>query len=73
MARDSVLAMKFNALDTLLESVDAQRVKVNSQLDEATRGQKGQFMTPAAAARILASKFCDLNGELRKVRISHQT
>lgn len=64
MARDSVLAMKFNVLDTILESVDAQRVKVNSQLDEATRGQKGQFMTPAAAARILASKFCDLNGEL---------
>ncbi|EAN9690125.1 modification methylase [Salmonella enterica] len=64
MARNSALAMKFNALDGLLESVDAHRVKVNSQLDEATRGQKGQFMTPAAAARILASKFRDLNGEL---------
>ncbi|GKX51548.1 Eco57I restriction-modification methylase domain-containing protein [Budvicia aquatica] len=64
MINNSALAMKFNVLDKLLDTVDELRMQVNSKLDEATRGQKGQFMTPTAAARILASKFRDLNGEL---------
>lgn len=64
MTRNSALAIKFNVLDGLLETIDECRIQVNSKLDEATRGQKGQFMTPAAVARILASKFRDLNGDV---------
>lgn len=64
MTKNSALAKKFNVLDVLLDVVDERRIQANSQLDEATRGQKGQFMTSAAAARILAGKFRDLSGEL---------
>lgn len=64
MKRNSTLAMKFNMLDNLLDTVDELRIQSNSKLDDFTRSQKGQFMTPASAARVLASKFRDLNGEL---------
>lgn len=67
MVKKSTLAMKSNALDGLLEAVDELRIQANSHLDEATRGQKGQFMTPASTARILAGKFRDLNGELNLI------
>jgi len=64
MVKSSTLAMKCNALYGLLDTVDERRIQANSYLDEATRGQKGQFMTPASAARILAGKFRDLSGDL---------
>lgn len=64
MVENSTLEMKNNALYGLLDAVDECRIQANSHLDEDTRGQKGQFMTPASAARILATKFRDLNGEL---------
>ncbi|CNB47710.1 methyltransferase-endonuclease [Yersinia frederiksenii] len=48
----------------LLNAVDELRVEKNSKLDDSTRGQKGQYMTPASAARLIAGKFRDLNGEL---------
>lgn len=56
--------MKYNGLCGLLDTVDERRIQANGYLDEATRGQKGQFMTPASAARILAGKFRDLSGDL---------
>ncbi|MEQ9903306.1 Eco57I restriction-modification methylase domain-containing protein [Pectobacterium aroidearum] len=64
MVKNSNLEMTRNVLDGLLEAVDVCRIQACNYLDEGTRGQKGQFMTPAPAARILAAKFRDLNGEL---------
>tara|TARA_R110001583_G_scaffold76235_1_gene208927 strand:+ start:15716 stop:17236 length:1521 start_codon:yes stop_codon:yes gene_type:complete len=53
-----------NALKTLANTVDGIRIEANKLLDEDTRGKKGQFMTPASAAYILAGMFRDLDGEL---------
>ncbi|CAI0802931.1 Eco57I restriction-modification methylase domain-containing protein [Serratia fonticola] len=64
MTKNPSLTIKFNALENLLNIVDELRLQANCKLDGAARGQKGQFMTPAAAARVLANKFRDLNGEL---------
>ncbi|EJG1824793.1 Eco57I restriction-modification methylase domain-containing protein [Vibrio parahaemolyticus] len=58
------MALEFNALETLVGSVDEIRTQANGLLDEDTRGQKGQFMTPASAARILSGMFRNLDGEL---------
>lgn len=55
---------QFNALETLVNTVDEIRTYANVLLDEDTRGKKGQFMTPASSASILAHMFRDLNGEL---------
>ena len=57
--------MKHSAsLETLVSAVDEIRTQANNLLDENTRGQKGQFMTPAAATCILSGMFRNLNGEL---------
>ncbi|MFV8984670.1 Eco57I restriction-modification methylase domain-containing protein [Serratia fonticola] len=64
MTRNPALTNKYNMLENLLNIVDDLRVQANSKLDLALRGQKGQFMTPASVARVLANKFRDLNGEL---------
>ncbi len=48
----------------LITSVDELRIQANTELDESTRGQKGQFMTPAPVAKLLANKFSNLSGEL---------
>ncbi|MBL4829122.1 MAG: Eco57I restriction-modification methylase domain-containing protein [Aliivibrio sp.] len=53
-----------NATKTLVETVDQLRIQANKLLDEDTRGQKGQFMTPASAAYVLAGMFRNLDGEL---------
>lgn len=49
---------------SLSNRVDDIRLKANPLLNEATRGEKGQFMTPASVARLLASMFSNLDGEL---------
>jgi len=51
-------------LKKILDVVDEVRKEKNSKLDDATRGKKGQYMTPASAARLIAGKFSDLNGPL---------
>ena len=55
---------QFNAIENLVNTVDEIRTHANALLDEDTRGKKGQFMTPAPSASILAQMFRDLNGEL---------
>ncbi|EGQ7650911.1 modification methylase [Vibrio parahaemolyticus] len=64
MTDNTAMALEFNALETLVGSVDEIRTQANGLLDEDTRGQKGQFMTPASAARILSGMFRNLDGEL---------
>ncbi|EFQ7416143.1 modification methylase [Salmonella enterica] len=54
----------FIMLKNILNKVDALRVEKNSKLDDSTRAKKGQYMTPAAVARLIAGKFRDLNGTL---------
>ncbi|WP_440885872.1 Eco57I restriction-modification methylase domain-containing protein [Vibrio campbellii] len=51
-------------IQTLLERVDTVREQANTLLDESTRGSKGQFMTPAAVARLLANQFNNLDGDI---------
>ncbi|EKN5122624.1 TPA: Eco57I restriction-modification methylase domain-containing protein [Yersinia enterocolitica] len=51
-------------LKNILNAVDELRIEKNSKLDESTRANKGQYMTPASAARLIAGKFRDLNGAL---------
>jgi adenine-specific DNA-methyltransferase len=41
----------------LLESVDFSRLDANRKLDPKKRSNFGQFMTPAATARLMASMF----------------
>lgn len=41
----------------LLEHVDSVRLEASSQLDEETRGELGQYMTPAPMARLMAGMF----------------
>lgn len=48
----------------LLSHVDELRIQANTQLDESTRGKKGQFMTPASVAKLLANQFSNLSGKL---------
>ncbi|HKE96680.1 MAG TPA: Eco57I restriction-modification methylase domain-containing protein, partial [Povalibacter sp.] len=45
------------ACRALQDAVDADRVSLSSQLDPAARRRLGQFMTPAAVARFMASLF----------------
>lgn len=47
-----------------LKFVDEIRVLVNTLLDDETRGAKGQFMTPASVAKLLAAKFKNLDGSI---------
>ncbi|WNJ95421.1 Eco57I restriction-modification methylase domain-containing protein [Vibrio ruber] len=64
MTNNAATVLQCSTLETLVDTIDEIRSLTNEQLDESTRGQKGQFMTPAAAARILSNMFRDLNGEL---------
>ncbi|MFD2165166.1 Eco57I restriction-modification methylase domain-containing protein [Thalassotalea euphylliae] len=64
MKNNSAIEFKFRAIETLVDTVDEIRIKANSLLDEDTRGQKGQFMTPDSATRILSGMFRNLDGEL---------
>ncbi|EGQ9057468.1 modification methylase [Vibrio parahaemolyticus] len=64
MTNNTATALQYNALETLVDTVDEIRTQANGLLDEDTRGQKGQFMTPASAARILSGMFRNLDGEL---------
>ena len=65
MIDNTALALQHNVLDTLVEAVDQHRIDANQLLDQTTRGQKGQFMTPASVTRILAGMFRNLDGEIR--------
>lgn len=49
---------------SLSKRVDGIRLRANTLLDESTRGEKGQFMTPSSVAQHLASMFSNLDGEL---------
>ncbi|TVP78205.1 MAG: modification methylase [Puniceicoccaceae bacterium] len=48
----------------LTEQVDGLRRAANGMLDEKRRGLMGQFMTPAPVARLMATMFDDLSGDL---------
>lgn len=68
MTNNTAVALQCNqydALESLVNTVNDIRIQANELLDEDTRGQKGQFMTPASAARILSGMFRNLNGELK--------
>lgn len=64
MTNNTAAALQHNTLEILVDTVDEIRIQANGLLDEDTRGQKGQFMTPATAARILSGMFRNLDGEL---------
>ena len=51
-------------LVNIVDIVDEIRLTANKKIDDKTRGQLGQFMTPTNSARLLASKFRDLSGHL---------
>ncbi|MFT6925518.1 MAG: adenine-specific DNA-methyltransferase [Psychromonas sp.] len=48
----------------ILNAVDDIRITANKMLDETTRSSMGQFMTPASVARLLASQFDNLDGNI---------
>ncbi|MGR5450124.1 Eco57I restriction-modification methylase domain-containing protein [Vibrio sp. PNB22_3_1] len=50
--------------EVLQNQVDTIRETANKLLNEETRGQKGQFMTPNAVAKLLAQQFTNLDGDL---------
>jgi len=54
-----------NNLNDLVYLVDQIREQANGLLDEESRGKKGQFMTPASAAQLLAKMFRNLSGDLK--------
>ncbi|WP_300176659.1 Eco57I restriction-modification methylase domain-containing protein [uncultured Aliivibrio sp.] len=64
MTNNTATALQYNTLESLVDTVDEIRIQANGFLDEDTRGQKGQFMTPASAARILSGMFRNLDGEV---------
>ncbi len=57
-------ALKLDKADALLDQVEAIRLAANGALDNSRRGQLGQFMTPPPVARLMASMFDDLNGDI---------
>ncbi|MAD44300.1 MAG: modification methylase [Oceanospirillaceae bacterium] len=59
------LPLETNSLDSMSTHIDSIRIRANSLLDESKRGQMGQFMTPSAAARLLADMFRDLSGDIK--------
>lgn len=65
MTDSTAVSLDSDSLKVLVDCVEDIRLQANEKLDETTRGQKGQFMTPTSAARLLASKFINLDGELR--------
>lgn len=50
---------------SISEQVDFIRKEQNKKLDEKTRGEHGQFMTPSSVANILASMFDSLDDSQR--------
>ena len=48
----------------LLHIIDDIRQEVALKLDQAKRGEQGQYMTPTATAELLASMFDDLSGDI---------
>lgn len=67
MSPSLIIDNNLTSLSPLLESVDRIRNEVNNQLDESTRGQRGQFMTPAPVAKMLAKMFRNLDGEISSI------
>lgn len=53
-----------NPAPSLLEHVDAIRLKANTKLDDQRRKALGQFMTPLPVAQLMASMFTNLSDEL---------
>lgn len=50
---------------SIVDYSESLRIEANKLLDEKTRGQKGQFMTPAPLAEVLAGFFDSLDGDIR--------
>lgn len=65
MIDNTAMLLQPNALESLVDTVDQYRTDANQLLDQSTRGQKGQFMTPASVAQILSGMFRNLDGEVR--------
>ncbi len=51
-------------ISSIVDYAESLRIESNKLLDEKTRGQKGQFMTPAPLAELLASFFDNLDGDV---------
>lgn len=51
--------------ETLLASVETTRSSANSALNEGTRAELGQFMTPGPLAAYMASLFQDIGSQVR--------
>lgn len=51
--------------DSLLTEADTARELANQALDENTRSELGQFMTPSVVGSFMASMFRDLGSEIR--------
>ena len=50
--------------DSLAEGTETIRLSVNNELDGERRSAMGQFMTPLATAKLMASMFDDLTGDI---------
>lgn len=50
---------------SLIEQVETARRVATLELDQGTRADMGQFMTPAPVARLMAGMFENLTGDLR--------
>lgn len=49
---------------SLVEETETIRLSVNNELDSGRRSVMGQFMTPPTTARLMASMFDDLTGDI---------
>ncbi|ABV38851.1 conserved hypothetical protein [Shewanella sediminis HAW-EB3] len=65
MTNSATMTEQHAILKTLVDDIDNIRAQANELLDNETRGRKGQFMTPASAANILAEMFRNLDGDLK--------
>ncbi|RUO46271.1 Eco57I restriction-modification methylase domain-containing protein [Pseudidiomarina donghaiensis] len=65
MIDNTAMLLQPNALESLVDTVDQYRTDANQLLDQSTRGQKGQFMTPASVAQTLSGMFRNLDGGVR--------
>ncbi|CAI1694627.1 Type I restriction-modification system methyltransferase subunit [Serratia proteamaculans] len=64
MGSTTIKVFPESKVEGLLEIIDKVRLEYNKKLDESTRGQKGQFMTPASIAKIMANLFDSLDDNI---------
>jgi adenine-specific DNA-methyltransferase len=63
--RESLMAVETVAIPDLLQVVDRRRIAISARLDPERRSRLGQFFTPAATSRLMASMFTVLPPMLR--------